>query len=108
MRSDMLAGLRKWRLFGLLAVFLVAVTTASTTIHAYQHISSASTSTANQGDVEACGLCQLDFVTIGTSTTTVANVSEPLLTDVIGEANETSSPRVSYFSDSLRGPPADA
>lgn len=108
MRFDLLSGLRKWRLIGALALMLVAITSVSTTVHALQHVVSASASTINPGDSEACGLCNLE--------TTVS--SKPnLFPDVVllaAPAYELpavaviKAPGDATFSESLRGPPVAA
>jgi hypothetical protein len=108
MRYDLLSGLRKWRLIGAVAMMLVAITSVSTTVHALQHAVSASASTINPGDSEACGLCQLE-----TSAVTPTQLSADVVFSALpGFPTPTldvcKSPRDTYFSYTLRGPPVAA
>ncbi len=108
MRFDLLARLRKWHLLGVLSVIFVSIACASTTVHALQHVASATSSTINPGDTEACGLCHLE--------TSVS--SKPSLTaDVVLFAAPAygipcvkviNAPGDATFSESLRGPPVAA
>jgi hypothetical protein len=108
MRFDLLSGLRKWRLIGALAMMLVAITSVSTTVHALQHVVSASASTINPGDSEACGLCQLETSAVK-RTQLSADVVFYALPDygTLGLV-VCKSPRDTYFSQTLRGPPVAA
>jgi hypothetical protein len=108
MRRNMLDGLRKWRLVGLLAVVLVAITAASTTIHAFQHVNASAASTNTTGDAEVCGLCQLDSADIGPSHPEVVDVCCTPLEDAQPAELVLESPRVSSFHVSSRGPPLGA
>lgn len=108
MRFDFLARLRKWHLLGVLSVILVTIACASSTIHALQHVASATTGTNISGDTEACGLCQVDFVTLGASGLTASITYSAYVVLSSNEGCVLTCPKVSYFADTLRGPPADA
>lgn len=108
MRFDLLARLRKWHLLGVLSVIFVSIACASTTVHALQHVASATSSTINPGDTEACGLCQVDFVTLGASGLTANITCSANVMHTSDEGCVLTCPKVSYFADTLRGPPADA
>ncbi|MEY3764373.1 MAG: hypothetical protein RLZ42_1033 [Armatimonadota bacterium] len=108
MRFDLLSALRKWHLIGALAMMLVAITSVSTTVHALQHVVSASASTINPGDSEACGLCQLE-----TSAVTPTQLSADVVFSALPDYGTLGlvvckSPRDTYFSQTLRGPPVAA
>jgi hypothetical protein len=108
MRFDLLSGLRKWRLIGVLALMLVAITSVSTTVHALQHVVSASASTINPGDSEACGLCHLE-----TSVSSKPNLTADVVLFAapaygIPCVKVINAPGDATFSESLRGPPVAA
>jgi len=108
MRFDLLSGLRKWRLIGVLALMLVALTAISTTVHALQHVVSANASTINPGDTEACGLCHLETTVSPTPNLTSSVVFTGLPAFVCPSAAIFNVPQDANFSHSLRGPPVNA
>lgn len=108
MRFDLLSGLRKWRLIGALAMMLVAITSVSTTVHALQHVVSATASTINPGDSEACGLCNVETSTVPPIELSADVVFSALPEFQISVLDVCKSPRDTYFSQTLRGPPVAA
>ena len=108
MRFDLLSGLRKWRLIGALALMLVAITSVSTTVHALQHVVCATASTINPGDSEACGLCNVETAAVPPIELSVDVVLSGLLGFQIPTLDVSKSPRDTYFSHTLRGPPVAA
>jgi hypothetical protein len=108
MRFDLLAGLRKWRLIGALALMLVAITSVSTTVHAVQHAVSASASTVNPGDSEACGLCNLETTESSKPSVTADVVLCAAPAYGIPAVTVIRAPGDATFSESLRGPPVAA
>ncbi|MFM7186241.1 MAG: hypothetical protein ACKO14_00335 [Armatimonadota bacterium] len=108
MRFDLLSGIRKWRLFGVLALMLVAIAGIATTVHALQHVICATAATINPGDSEVCGLCHLEitFSSEPNLTTGVALTGLPAYrcpSVAIFRAH-----RNAFVSHSLRGPPVAA
>jgi hypothetical protein len=108
MRFDLLSGLRKWRLIGALAMMLVAITSFSTTVHALQHVVSATASTINPGDSEACGLCHLETSAVPPAQLSADVVFSALPEFQIPGLDVCKSPQDTYFAQTLRGPPVAA
>ena len=108
MRFDLLSGLRKWRFIRVLAVLLVALTAVSTTVHALQHVVSASASTISPGDSEACGLCHLETSVSPKSNLVADVVLSPAPKYGIPAVKVIKAPSDATFFQSLRGPPVAA
>lgn len=108
MRFDLLSGLRKWRLIGALAMMLVAITSVSTTVHALQHVVCATVSTINPSDSEACGLCNVETAAVPPIELSVDVVLSALPGFQVPTFDVCKSPRDTYFSQTLRGPPVVA
>jgi len=108
MRFDLLSGIRKWRLSGVLALMLVAITGISTTVHALHHVYYANVATINPGDSEACGLCHLESIVSPKVGLTSCTVLTDLMVYISPSPEIFVAPKNAFFSHSLRGPPVAA